>query len=80
MNNKQIVFMHLRDQKPDGCWSKALGEGVTDFAAIGRALHEVGFDGDAVIELAHEKGFQRTRPLRETWQLSRRFVKQVIGY
>ena len=77
---RQIVFMHLRDQKPDGRWSEALGEGVTDFAAIGRALHEVGFDGDAVIELAHERDFQRTRPLRETWRLSRRFVKRVIGY
>jgi len=77
---KQIVFMHLRDQKQDGRWSEALGEGVTDFAAIGRALHEVGFDGDAVIELAHERDFQRTRPLRETWQLSRSFVKRVMGY
>ncbi|MGA2661777.1 MAG: sugar phosphate isomerase/epimerase family protein [Verrucomicrobiota bacterium] len=77
---KQIVFMHLRDQKQDGRWSEALGEGDTDFAAIGRALHEIGFDGDAVIELAHEKDFQRTRPLRETWKLSRNFVKQVLGY
>ena len=27
---KQIVFMHLRDQKADGRWSEAMGEGVTD--------------------------------------------------
>ncbi|MGA2866626.1 MAG: sugar phosphate isomerase/epimerase family protein [Verrucomicrobiota bacterium] len=77
---KQIVFMHLRDQKQDGRWSEALGEGDTDFAAIGRALHEIGFEGDAVIELAHEKDFQRTRLLRETWKLSRNSVKQALGY
>jgi len=77
---RQIVFMHLRDQKKDGRWSEGLGEGDTDFAAIGRALHEIGFQGDAVIELAHEKGFQPTRPLRETWKRSRNFVKQVLGY
>ncbi len=72
--------MHLRDQKKDGRWSEALGEGDTDFAAIGRALHDVGFQGDAVIELAHERGFQLTRPLRETWKLSRHFVKQTLEY
>jgi sugar phosphate isomerase/epimerase len=77
---KQIVFMHLRDQKKDGRWSEGLGEGDTDFAAIGRALHDIGFDGDAVIELAHERGFQLTRPLPETWKLSRNFVKQVLNY
>ncbi len=77
---KQIVFLHLRDQKKDGRWSEGLGEGDTDFAAIGQALREVGFQGDAVIELAHEKGFHLTRPLRDTWKLSRNFVKQVLGY
>jgi len=77
---KQIVFLHLRDQKKDGRWSEALGEGDTDFAAIGRALHEIGFAGDAVIELAHENGFKLTRPLRETWKLSRKSVKDGLGY
>jgi sugar phosphate isomerase/epimerase len=77
---KQIVFMHLRDQTKDGSWSEAMGEGDTDFAAIGQALREMHFRGDAVIELAHEKGFQLTRPLRETWKLSRNCVKQKLGY
>jgi sugar phosphate isomerase/epimerase len=77
---KQIVFMHLRDQKKDGRWSEAMGEGETDFAAIGPALKEIGFQGDAVIELAHEADFQRTRPLRESWKMSRLFVKQMLGY
>ncbi len=77
---RQIVFLHLRDQKKDGRWSEGMGDGDTDFAAIGRALREVGFAGDAVIELAHERGFRPTRPLRETWKLSRAFVKRTLGY
>jgi sugar phosphate isomerase/epimerase len=77
---RQIVFLHLRDQTKDGRWSEGMGEGNTDYAAIGQALRAVGFAGDAVIELAHESGFQPTRPLRETWKLSRTFVKQALGY
>jgi sugar phosphate isomerase/epimerase len=77
---RRIVFMHLRDQKKNGRWSEGLGEGDTDFAAIGRALREIEFKGDVVIELAHESGFQLTRPLGETWKLSRKFVKDVLGF
>jgi len=58
----QIVFMHLRDQKADGTWPEAMGEGVTDYVAIGKELHKINYSGDAAIELAHEKSFQRTRP------------------
>jgi len=76
---KQIVFLHLRDQKDDR-WSEALGEGNMDYAAIGRVLHEVGFQGDAVVELAHEKSFQPTRPLRESLKQSRAVVKEKLGY
>jgi sugar phosphate isomerase/epimerase len=77
---KQIVFLHLRDQKADGTWSEALGEGAMDYAAIGKALRETGFAGDAVIELAHERGFTPTRPLRESLRLSRQFVRDTLGY
>ena len=77
---RQIVFMHLRDQKKDGRWSEAMGEGDTDYAAIGRALHEINFEGDAVIELAHEHDFKPTRPLRESFKISREFVRQTLGY
>ena len=59
----RIVFLHLRDQKADGKWSEAMGEGCTDFAAIGKALHEIQFAGHAVIELAHEWSFQPDPPL-----------------
>ena len=77
---KQIVFLHIRDQKTDGRWSEALGEGSTDYQAISKALHEVNFRGDAVIELAHERDFKLTRPLRESLKISREFVRRVLAY
>ncbi len=76
----RIVFLHLRDQKADGTWPEAMGEGNMDYVAIGRALREVNFSGDAVIELAHEKGFKLTRPLRESLKISREFVRKTLGY
>jgi sugar phosphate isomerase/epimerase len=76
----RIVFLHLRDQKADGRWSEALGEGDMDFRAIGRALREIGFSGTAIIELAHESGFQPTRPLRESLKMSRHHVRETLGF
>ncbi len=76
----QIVFLHLRDQKADGKWSEAMGEGNTDYVAIGKALQEVKFSGDAVIELAHEANFKPTRPLRDSFKMSRAYVKQTLGF
>jgi len=77
---QRIVFLHLRDQKADGKWSEAMGEGNMDYAAIGRALREIGFAGHAVIELAHESGFRPTRPLRDSLKISRQFIKKTLGY
>jgi len=77
---EQIVFLHLRDQRADGTWCEAMGEGDMDYAAIGAALREAGFAGDAVIELAHERDFQLTRPLRESLKLSRHYVRETLGY
>ena len=48
----RMVYMHLRDQKADGQWTRAVGEGVTDFEAIAQALKRVNFLGRAAIELA----------------------------
>jgi len=79
-HGEQIVFLHLRDQKADGTWSEAMGEGDMDYVAIGHVLREIDFAGDAVIELAHEARFERTRPLRESLRLSREFVRQTLGY
>jgi sugar phosphate isomerase/epimerase len=77
---KQIVFLHLRDQKTDGTWSEAMGEGNMDYVAIGRALKKAKFSGDAVVELAHERGFALTRPLRDSLKMSREFVRRTLGY
>ena len=76
----RIIFLHLRDQKADGRWSEAMGEGDMDYVAIGKALHEIKFAGDAAIELAHEKGFKLTRPLRDSLKMSREFVRRTLGY
>jgi sugar phosphate isomerase/epimerase len=77
---KQLVFLHLRDQNADGRWSEALGEGSMDYPGIAQALREIGFHGDAVIELAHEGNFKPTRPLRESLKMSREFVRRTLGY
>jgi sugar phosphate isomerase/epimerase len=76
---KQIVFMHLRDQLKDGKWPESLGEGNVDFKEISDVLKEINFEGDAVVELAHENGFIRTRPLRESLKMSREYMKKTMG-
>jgi sugar phosphate isomerase/epimerase len=77
---KRIVYAHLRDRRRDGVWTEALGEGAIDYPAIGLALKEVGFAGDLGIELAHPAKFKLTRPLRESWRISREFVRRTLGY
>ena len=77
---RSIVFLHLRDQNADGTWSEAMGEGDMDYIAIGQALRTAGFSGDAVIELAHERNFKPTRPLRESLKMSRTFVSKTLGF
>jgi sugar phosphate isomerase/epimerase len=77
---QRIIFLHLRDQKADGTWPEAMGEGNMDYVAIGQALREIKFRGDVMIELAHEQGFQLTRPLRESLKMSREFVRKTLGF
>jgi len=77
---QQIIFLHLRDQKADGTWAEAMGEGTMDYVAIGQALQQIKFHGDAMIELAHEQGFQLTRPLGESLKISREFVRKTLGF
>jgi len=57
-----------------------VGEGDMDYAAIGQALRDINFAGDAVIELAHERGFELTRPLRESLKMSHEYVRDTMGY
>jgi sugar phosphate isomerase/epimerase len=76
---KQIVFLHLRDQLSNGKWPEAMGEGNVDFKEIAGVLGEIGFEGDAIIELAFENGFVQTRPLRESLKMSRDYLKKTMG-
>jgi len=75
-----INFIHLRDQLSDGQWPESLGEGNVDFKEIGEVLNSIDFDGDLVIELAHEGGFVPTRPIRESLKMSREYMREVMGY
>lgn len=74
----QIVYMHLRDQDAHGKWTEALGQGATDFAAIAKALKDIGYKGKVAIELAFEK--PAVNPVREDWKQSREYVRKVFGW
>jgi sugar phosphate isomerase/epimerase len=76
---KQIVFMHLRDQLANGKWPESMGEGNVNFKEIADVLKEINFEGDAIIELAHENGFVRTRPLKESLKMSRDYMRKTMG-
>jgi sugar phosphate isomerase/epimerase len=75
-----IVFIHLRDQLSNGKWPESLGEGNVDFKEIGDTLKTIGFKGDIIIELAHEDGFEPTRPIRESLRMSRESIRKFMGY
>ncbi|MBC7722893.1 MAG: sugar phosphate isomerase/epimerase, partial [Pedobacter sp.] len=77
---KQIVYLHIRDQYANGKWTEYLGQGVTDFPAIAKALKAQDFKGNCAVELAFEKDFKPTNPLKEDWKLSRQYVKKTFGW
>jgi sugar phosphate isomerase/epimerase len=74
----QMVYMHIRDQKSDGKWSEAVGEGVIDFPAIAKALKDINYKERAAVELAFDS--PPVRPVREDWKLSRDYVRKVFGW
>jgi sugar phosphate isomerase/epimerase len=74
----QMDYLHLRDQGADGKWTRALGEGVTDFPAIARALERVNFSGRAAVELAFETPVDNK--VREDWRKSRDYVSEVFKW
>jgi sugar phosphate isomerase/epimerase len=76
----RIVYAHLRDQKADGKWCEAMGEGTTDYAAIAVAFRKARFHADVAIELAHERDFQPTRSYGESFAISRKYVRRVMGW
>lgn len=74
----QMVYMHIRDQKADGKWTEAVGEGVIDFPAIAKALKEINYKGKAAIELAFDS--PPVRPVKENWKQSGEYVRKVFGW
>ena len=75
---QQIVYMHIRDQGADGKWTDAVGEGVTNFQGIAKALQDINYKGRAAIELALDG--PPVRPVRESWKQSRGYVRRVFGW
>jgi sugar phosphate isomerase/epimerase len=74
----QMVYMHIRDQRADGKWTEAVGEGVINFPAIAKALKEVNYKGKAAIELAFDE--PPKNPVKEDWKKSRDYVRKVFGW
>jgi sugar phosphate isomerase/epimerase len=74
----QMVYMHIRDQKADGKWTEAVGEGATDFPAIAKALKEINYKGKAAVELAFDA--PPARAVKEDWKQSREYVRKVFGW
>lgn len=76
----RMVYLHIRDQYEDGVWTEYLGQGATDFQAIGDALKQVNFKGLAAIELAFPNDFEPENPLPEVWKKSHDFVQRTFGW
>lgn len=74
----QMVYMHIRDQYANGKWTEYVGQGVTNFPAIVKALKKVNFKGRAAIELAFDA--DPVNPVREDWKTSRRYVAKIFGW
>ncbi len=74
----QMVYMHIRDQKADGKWTEAVGEGVIDFPAVAKALKEINYSGRAAVELAFDA--PPVRQVKEDWKISREYVRKVFGW
>jgi sugar phosphate isomerase/epimerase len=77
---KQVVYLHIRDQYLNGEWSESVGEGNTDFHGVANELEKIKFKGVATVELAFPKEFKPTRPLKESWKMSRQAVRKQFGY
>ncbi len=77
---KQITYLHIRDQYKDGTWTEYIGQGITDFPAIAKALNAQNFNGQVAVELAFPNEFIPTNPLKEDWKKSLNYVKNTFGW
>ena len=74
---RRLGFLHVRDRTSGNEWAEAAGEGIDDFAALGEALREVGFDGPVVFEPAFAD-WAPTRPLAETLAMSAKHLRRTL--
>jgi sugar phosphate isomerase/epimerase len=74
----QMVYMHIRDQYANGKWTEYVGQGITDFPAIAKALQKVDFKGMVAIELAFDA--EPVNAIKDDWKTSRQYVKKVFGW
>jgi sugar phosphate isomerase/epimerase len=71
-----LCISATRMQQANG--QKTVGEGVTDFHALAKALKKINYNGKAAVELAFDK--PPVHPLKEDWEKSRKYVKKVFGW
>lgn len=76
----KMVYLHIRDQYENGEWTEYVGQGSTDFKAIGKALKAKKFSGMAAIELAFPNDFEPRFPLKENWKKSKEFILPAFGW
>jgi len=70
-HGSRIVYAHLRNQDASGRWTEDLATGAMDYAAIARALAESKAPLRRMsVELAFERDFTPTRPIRDSIRLS----------
>ncbi|MCB9784500.1 MAG: sugar phosphate isomerase/epimerase [Candidatus Omnitrophica bacterium] len=74
----RIADLHLRNST-DGTWSESFGEGDIDYRKIAKILDDIDYQGYLTVELAHEKGTEKTQSLLKDLQDSREYVKEVFG-
>ena len=76
---KQMVYMHLRDLDSKGEWTEVPGEGTIDFKNVAAALKESAFSGSIAIELAFPNNFKPSRPIKDSWKVSREFIEKTFN-
>ncbi|MBI4876812.1 MAG: sugar phosphate isomerase/epimerase [Acidobacteria bacterium] len=74
----RVESFHLRNAR-NRVWTQSAGEGDYDYPALARFLKDHGFTGYLVVELAHRKETEITRPLGENLRLSREYVEKTFG-
>jgi inosose dehydratase len=70
--------LHLRNSRK-GVWQEGLGDGDIDYRPIAKALAKLPYRGHFTVELAYEKGTEKTRSLGENLKRSRAYVKKIFG-